>query len=76
MRTVENARNLNRVRLDLIDDDVRQRRKCKFTPPVHPAAGSSQMGRILQAGASVIDGSSNAARCFGIVAFDPFADVL
>jgi len=76
LRTVENARNLNRVRLDLIDNDVRQRCKCKFTPPGHAAAGSSEIGEILKTGALVIDRPGNAAGRFGIVPFNPFADVL
>lgn len=73
---MEDSRNLDRIRLDLIDGDVRQRRKCKFAASGHATAGSSQMGGILQAGASVKDGSSNAAGSFGVVAFDPFADAL
>ena len=73
---MEDARNLDCIRRDLIDDDVRQRRKCKFAASGHAAAGSSQMGRILQAAASVIDGPSNAAGSFGVVAFGPFADAL
>ena len=76
MRTVENARNLNRVRLDLIDNDVRQRCKCKFTPPGHAAAGSSEIGEILKTGALVIDRPGNAAGCIRVIALDPFADVL
>ena len=76
LRTVENARNFNHARLDLIDNDVRQRRECKFTPSGHAAAGSSKIGKILQSGALVIDRSGNAAARFGIVPFNPFADVL
>jgi len=76
LRTVENARDLNRVRLDLIDDYIRQRRECEFAPSRHAAAGPSKIGKILQAGALVVDRSSNASSCFGVIAFDPFADVL
>ena len=76
LRTVENARNLDRVRLDLIDNDVRQRRECKFTPSGHAAAGSSKIGKILQASALVIDRSRHAVGRLRIVPFNPFADVL
>ena len=76
MRTVEDARNLNRVRLDLIDNNIRQRSESKLTPPGHAAAGSSKIGKIFQAGALIIDRSGNAAGCIGVVAFDPFADAL
>ena len=76
LRTVENARNLNRVGLDLIDHDIGQRGECQFTPSSHAAAGSSEMREIPQAGASVINGSRDAPGCFGIVALDPFANAL
>jgi hypothetical protein len=76
LRTVENARNLNCVLLDLIDNNVRQRRKGKFTPSGNAAAGSSKIWEILQASALVRGRSGNAAARFGIVPFNPFADVL
>ncbi len=75
MRTVENARNLNRIRLDLINNNVGQRRECKLTPSGHAAAGSSKIGKILQAGALVIDRSGNATGRFRVVSLNPFADV-
>jgi len=73
---MKNARDLNRVRLDLIDNDVRQRRECEFTSPGHAAAGSSKIGKIFQTGTLITDGSGNAAGRFGIVPLNPFADVL
>jgi len=74
--TVENARDLNRVGLHLINDDVRQWSKCQLTPPSHAAASSSKGGEIPQMAALFIDRSSNAAGSFGIVAMDPPANAL
>jgi hypothetical protein len=76
LRTVGNTRNLNRVLLDLIDNYVRQRCECEFAPSGHAAAGWSKMGKITQAGAPVIDRSSNAEGSLGVVTFDPFANAL
>jgi hypothetical protein len=57
----------------LIDSDIRQRSKHKLPSSRYAAAGSSKLGKILQAGASVIDRSGNPARSFRIVALYPFA---
>ena len=40
---VENARNLNRVGLYLIDDDVRQGRESELAPPGHAAASAPKI---------------------------------
>jgi hypothetical protein len=76
LRPVKNSRDLNRVWMDLINDYVRQRRERQLAPPGHPAAGSSKIGEILRATALFINGSSNAAGSFGIVAVDPLANAL
>src|SRR5271165_3640963 len=47
-----------------------------ITPSSHAAAGSSEIGKILQAGTSVIDGPGYALGCFRVVARDPFANAL
>ena len=56
LRSVKNTGNLDRVGRDLIDHDLGQRRKCQFTASSHATAGSSEIGKILQAGTAVIDG--------------------
>ena len=56
LRTVEDVRNLNRIWLDLIDDDVRQRREGKLASPNHPLAHAAKMGKMHQSSATVIDG--------------------
>lgn len=48
LSSVENAGNLNRVWLRLIDDDVGKARKCHFAPVRHPAAGSSEIGKSFR----------------------------
>jgi hypothetical protein len=73
---MEDAGDLNRIRLDLIDNDVRQRCKCKLTPACHAAAGSPKIGKVFQTGTLVINRSGNTACSFGIVALEPFADLL
>src|SRR5271165_2693561 len=47
-----------------------------ITPSSHAAAGSSEIGKILQAGTSGIDGPGYALGCFRVVARDPFANAL
>jgi hypothetical protein len=70
---MKNAQNLNRIQLDLIPNDVRQCSEGKLRPSSHSAAGSSKIGKILQAGALVIDRIGNAAGRFGIVPFNPIS---
>jgi hypothetical protein len=76
LRAVEDSGNLNQVRLDPIDNNVGQGRECQFPPSSHSAAGSTEVGKIFQAGAFVVYRSGNAACCTGVVPFDPIADVL
>jgi hypothetical protein len=45
---VEDARDLDSISSDFINDDVRQWRKYQLTPPKHPNVGSSKFGKILQ----------------------------
>src|SRR5579859_2980051 len=76
LRTVEDARDFNRVFGHLIDGDIWQGRKHNLPPSRHAAAGSSKLGKILQAGASIIDGSGNPPGSFRVVALYPFANPL
>src|SRR5690349_17061547 len=64
LRTAEDPRDFNRMFRDLIDGDVRQGRKHQLPPSGQAAAGPPKMGKILQTGASVIDGSGNSSGCF------------
>jgi hypothetical protein len=68
--------DFNGVFRDLIDRDVRQRRKHEFPPSLDAATGSAKMRKVLQAGACLIDGSGNLGGGFGVVAFDPLANAL
>src|SRR5437016_9501996 len=65
LRAVIDAGDLYCVLLDLIDSDVRQRRKHELSPPRHPASAST-VGRI----ATIVDGFHNLARGSGIVLLD------
>src|ERR1039458_6430935 len=58
LRAVEDAHDFNSLIRYLIDGDVRQGWKREFPSSGHAAAGSAQMGKVLQAGAAVIDGRS------------------
>jgi len=73
---VEDARNLDCVRLDLIDNDVGQRCESEFTPPGDSAADSAKIGKILKTGALIINCEGNASGGFGVVPFNPLADLL
>ena len=75
LRTVEDARNFNRVRGDPINGKVGQWRERQFSPPGHPAE-SATVGEFLQTGAPVIDRSRNSPGRIWIVALYSFADTL
>jgi hypothetical protein len=68
--------NFHGVLRDLIDHDVRQRRKGQLPPSGHAAASSPKVGKVLQAGATVINGPGDAAGSFRIVAVDALANAL
>ncbi len=76
LRTVKDTRNLNGAGLDLIDNDARQGRKGKFAPSGQTTAGPSKIWEVFEASSLVEDRSGNAAGSFGIVPFNPFADLL
>jgi len=48
LRSVENAANLNRAVRHAVNHDVRQRREDDLAPPSHPAAGASDIQKILE----------------------------
>src|ERR1022692_1883733 len=75
LRTVEDARDFNGVFRDLIDKP-QCKAEVKRPVPVVRSCGcwSPQAGKILQAGATVVDGSSNTAGGFRIVALNAFAN--
>src|ERR1039458_1930670 len=74
LRPVKNPRDFDRVFLDLINSDVRQRRKRQFSPSVHPVADSSHGGKISQLATTVVDDLRHASCGFWVVAFDPGAN--
>src|ERR1035441_878342 len=73
---VEDAHDFNGLIRDLIDGDVRQGWKRELPSSGHAAAGSANMGKVLQAGAAVIDGSGNPSGRFRVVGLYPFANAL
>ena len=73
---MEYARDFYRLFGDLIDDDVGQGREDEFAPSSHPAAGAAHKGKVFEAVASAVKGLSDATRCLGVVALDPFANAL
>lgn len=49
LRAMEDSRNLNCLRFDLINDDVWQRSECKLASSGHAAARPPEIGKVFQA---------------------------
>jgi len=76
LRPVVDAGDFDCVIRDLVYRDIRQWREDQLSASRQADALASQVGKVLQHAAAVVNGLGNAARCRGVVALNPCADSL